>query len=232
MQSLQSYDVFADVLAKLTSPSAPGEINSAALNTGLIDLISRKLEVRQSERTSQSDFIPTGNRCSITLTPQTHSLLFKLLKSGESGSFIIPPAKPNTTLDLNPFARMADVRLTHIRCLARGMKTGNGSLFIELTHPGIETFVTEDGESVRLNHRSTTVSRTYNTVTGLPVGNGALDENHCMIGPFCEWIVRIPKEGNTGLDFTALESLQIEFEGKSRAFPASLLVDRASGPQD
>ena len=229
MQSLQSYDVFADVLGKLTSPSAPGEIDSAALNTGLIDLISKKLEDSESQRTSQSDFIPTGNRCSITLTPKTHSLLFNLLKSGESGSFTIPPATPNTTLDRNPFARMADVRLTHIRCLAHGMKTGNGSLLIELTHPGIETFVTEDGGSVRLNHRSTTVSRTYNTVTGLPVGNGALDENHCMIGPFCEWIVRIPRGGNTGLDFTALESLEIDFEGKSRAFPETAEPETAGG---
>jgi hypothetical protein len=219
MQSLQSYDVFADVLGKLTSQSAPGEISSAALNTGLIDLISQKLEASQNERTSQSDFIPEGNRCSITLTPKTHSLLFKLLKSGESGSFTISPATPNTTLDQNPFARMADVRLTHIRCLAPGMKTGNGSLLIELTHPGIETFVTEGGKRIRLNHPSTTVSRTYNTVTGLPVGNGALDENHRMIGPFCEWIVSIPRQGNTGLDLTALESLKIDFEGKSRSFP-------------
>jgi hypothetical protein len=218
MQSLQSYDVFADVLGKLTSQSAPGEINSAALNTGLIDLISKKLEASQNERTSQSDFIPEGNRCSITLTPKTHSLLFKLLKSGESGSFTIPPAMPNTRLDQNPFARMADVRLTHIRCLAPGMKTGNGSLLIEITHPGIETFVTEDGKSVRLNHPSTTVSRTYNTVTGLPVGNGALDENHRMMGPFCEWIVSIPRGKNTGLDFAELKGLKIDFEGKSRAF--------------
>jgi hypothetical protein len=220
MQSLQFYDVFADVLGSLTSSAAPGEINSAALNTGLIDLISQDLESRQRERSSPSKFMPNGNRCRITLTRKTHLILIKMLEKGKPGTFSILPPTPDTTLEKNPFARMADVRLTHIRCSAEGMATSDNFQSFEITHPGIETFVSEDGRPVRVNHGPLTMSRIYNSTTGVHTEGGALPENHCMIGPFCEWIVSIPSASNNELDLRKLNSLTIEFEGLSRPFVA------------
>jgi hypothetical protein len=218
MQSLQFYDVFVDVLGNLGSSSDPGEISSAALNTGLIDLISQDLESSQKDRSSPSDFVPNGNRCRITLTPTTHPILFKTLKSGKPGTFSILPPTPDTTLERSPFARMADVRLTHIRCLAGGMWTSDGIQAFELTHPGIETFVSEDARAVRLNHGPLTMSRIYDTKTNVHNGNGALPEEHRMIGPFCEWIISIPSGSHSELDLSNLDSLKIEFEGSSRPF--------------
>lgn len=220
MQSLQFYDVFADRLGSLTSPAAPGEINSEALNTGLIDLISEDLESWQNKRTSPSKFVPNGNRCRITLSRKKNLILIKMLQSGKPGTFSILPPDPNTTLENNPFARMADVRLTHIRCSAEGMVTSDNVQSFEITHPGIETFVSEDGHPVRVNHGPLTMSRIYNATTGVHTEGGALPENHSMIGPFCEWIISIPKASNDGLDLSKLTSLTMEFEGLSRPFAA------------
>jgi hypothetical protein len=216
LEALDSYDVFADVLGQMTS--TPGELNPAALNTALIDLISVALDKKQEHRTIETDYPPLGAQCRVTLTPSKNPLLFQKLKAGKAGSFTILPVAPHTAGDRNPFAGMSEVRIAGIRCTAQGMTTGDNVHTIEITHPGIETFYTEQGTSIRLHHNPVKVPCRY--VANSPVEFVALDEDHKLIGPFCSWIIRIPRDLNGGqrLDLTGLQSITVDFKGKYRPF--------------
>jgi hypothetical protein len=217
LQALDSYDVFADVLGSMTS--TPGELNPAALNTALVDLISNRLNEKQKHRTTRVAYTATGNHCRVRLTGSKYGLLFAKLKAGQEGTFTILPADPDATIDGNPFADMSEVRITGIRCTAQGMKTADNIHTIDITHPGIETFYTEDGRSIRLHHNPVTVPCRYDANSSSPVEFTALDRDHQMIGPFCSWILRISKSSNgAGLDLSGLQSITVEFKGNYRAF--------------
>ncbi len=217
MQALDSYDVFADVLGQLGS--TPGELDSSALKVGLIDIIEKKLAEKQSKGTL-TDYESLGSRCKVILTPEKNPLLFRMLSQGKAGTFQILPVGPDTTMERNPFARMAEVRVTGIRCTAIGATTSDGTLAFEITHPGIETFYREDGHSIRLRHTPVTTPCRYDMKSPGPPGYVALDRDHRMIGPFCAWIIRIPEAANDKLNLTGLHSITVEFQGKFRAFQA------------
>jgi hypothetical protein len=222
LESLNLYDVFVDVLGGLTDPKT-GDLMWSALATGLIDLIGKKLNETQSG-TNCEIFGPdpdTGKHLPVSwmLTPQKDPLVFAMLKGYKPGKFRILPADPQTTIDRNPFAGMADVRLNRIRCTANGMKTTPSNLHvITIRHPGQEAFVKEDGLKIQLNHIETKHECRYDAQTGTFPGGGELDQDHKMIGPFCEWEITIDKTLNMNLDLTGLESINIEFEGTYRAF--------------
>jgi len=63
------------------------------------------------------------------------------------------------------------------------------------------------------------------TVTSAPAATpapvltgGFLDAQRQMIGPFCQWSIRIPREYNSELDLSGLRSIIIEFEGTYQSF--------------
>jgi hypothetical protein len=217
LQSLDPYDVFADVLGKLGN-AEQGNLDKSALNTALIDLISNSLKAKQKLRTNRETFVPQGQHSSRTLTPQKDPLLFLMLKAHKPGKFQMMPARRETTIDRNPFAGMADVRLSHIRCTVEGMKTSDGIQVIEIRHPGFETLVREDGREFQLHHNDVLHQCSRNTKTGLVVNNGALDKDHNMIGPFCEWEITIPTEYNSKLELDEIQSITVDFEGTFRGF--------------
>jgi hypothetical protein len=217
LRSLNLYDAFGDALARLAG-AEDGELDSTALDTGLIDFIGQTLSAKQKPRTTRERFVPDGRHCSLTLTPDRYALLFRMLRGGKPGQFRLLLAKPDTQIEDNPFAGMADVRLTHIRCFAKGMKTSDDVHTIEISHPGIEAFVTEDGRQLQFRHSDVQHAFRYNAKTGRSTGNGALDEDHTSIGPFCEWTLAIPAKANAGLDLSGLESITVEFEGTWRKF--------------
>ena len=218
LESLESYDVFADVLGRLASGAQPGDLNAAALDAGLIDLISENLANKQKHKTSRSQFSPQGDHACVRLTPKTDPLLFLALKGGKAGTFTIPPVGPDTAIGRNPFAGMSDIRLTNIRCIAEGMTTADGVQYVKITHTGLDTFVTEDGRKVQLKHNPVTHTSIYNVKTGEHTGEGALDEDHRTIGPCCVWKLEIPAALNKDATLADLKSIRVEFEGKMRAF--------------
>jgi hypothetical protein len=228
LESLDPYDVFADVLGKLASGAQPGDLNAAALDTALIDMIGASLTNRQKHKTSRSQFVPQGDHCWLRLTPGSAPLLFPALKLGKPGTFVIPPAAPDTTIDRNPFAGMSDIRLTNIRCIAEGMTTSDDVQYIKITHTGLDSFITEDGRKVQLKHNPVTHASVYNAKTGEHTGKGALDEDHHMIGPCCMWTLEIPAALNKNLKLADLKSIKVEFEGVMRAFVPSLTSVSAS----
>jgi hypothetical protein len=138
--------------------------------------------------------------------------VFDQLQKGKPAKFRILPAGRNATIDRNLFAGKADVRLTHIGCMPTGIKTLNKTFKIKLTHPGSETFVDENGREVYLHHNPMTV-----ILEGTSRAKAELDKDHTMIGPFCEWIIEIPKAWNKQLDLSEFESIQFDFKGEFRA---------------
>ncbi len=215
-----SYDVFSTVLGRLASGSDPAELDSAALNTALIDIITKDLTTHLMAKTTSQDFKPDGSHCCLTLKrkpaaaasefdPFLTPAIFESLKSGEYTTFRILAPDRDATVDENPFAGMADVRLTHITCTPTEVKTKDTVFTIELTHSGAETFIDEKGREVHLIHNPVTLS-----LTGKDSAEVALDKDHTLIGPFCEWTIKIPKNA----DLTKLESITFGFKGTYRSF--------------
>jgi hypothetical protein len=116
---------------------------------------------------------------------------------------------------------------SEIRCAAKGVTTGDDVLVFRLTHPGIETFYREDGHSIGLHHIPVLLQYKFNMKSSKPPFK-MLDEDHSMIGPFCEWIIAIPALANRDLNLRTLESNAVEFKGKHRAFNVAPTLDAAS----
>ena len=148
----------------------------------------------------------------------TNPILFAMLQDGQAGTYQILPTDRNMTTEETPFAQKANVRLQKIRCRAIGMETSDNIHRIFLTHPGIETFVTEHDEKVGLWHTPFKHLCEFNSRNNEFMGDGALRPERWMIGPFCEWIIEIPKEANKNLDLTGLTGIEIEFEGTCQTF--------------
>lgn len=224
MESLSLYDVFSQVLGKLAaSATTDGELNSAALDTGFIDLISQKLRHEQDLQSNIQHFKPKGNQCWVRLVEEdapskgafqiVDPVLFALLRHHQAATFQLLPPDAEIGTKEHPFAQKANVRLRKIRCRAKGMRTSDKIHRIDITHPGIETFVTEHGEQVNLLHTPFTHTSEFDKSNDKFTRGGALREERWMLGPFCEWIIEIKKESNEDLDLTKLHSIEIEFEG-------------------
>jgi len=114
MQTLDVYDVFSDVLGRLTA-AGDADLNAAALDAGLIDLISQKLRNKQKHKTSVAPFPPEGRLCSVTETAKSNPLLFAMLARHQPGVFRITAPTVVSTVDRNPFAAMTFFRAIRIR---------------------------------------------------------------------------------------------------------------------
>ena len=240
LKSLDFYDVFADVLGQLSFSADAAELKSEALNTGLISFISTEMTNRLSYKTTLDSFEPKGAHCCMILTrdasalPSAASLvvdnetqaqfptgptpvvrpdLFNLLRQGKPARFRITAAHHKTDIEQSPFADKSDVRLTHLRCTPTGMKTSDNVYSLVLRHPGFETFVDENDREVHLHHNPVTLS-----LNGEFSAEVAVDQDHALIGPFCEWEIEISKQGNKGLDLSQLSSIKLEFKGTHRGF--------------
>ena len=228
--TLSDYDVFQDVLGKLKpAGSSPGRLNSASLDTALIDLVATQLSEQAKYQTNREKF-PDANEPPIrfTLTKETHRHVFRILSpaSGKHdatrvATFTLGAARKNSEADSNnPFEGMSDVRLSAIRCRIKGLVTSNNVHKVELRHSGIESFVSERDEEVILNHNSTVFTRSYKGDSAIAPEEGRLDEQHSgLIGPFCTWQLRIISPGGDAtVDIRKISSIDLEFAGTHRSF--------------
>ena len=248
LRYLDSMDVFSGVLGKLAGDEDVAELNITALSAALIELDSAKLDKTVQFKTSRQIFEPEGAHFAILLVrPKAKDVgetapaagnesiiklenltFFNNLRAGKAARIRLLGARRVSSMkDGNPFAGASDVRLTHVRCQVAGVVTGDGICKLELTHPGSETFVDENDREVHLHHSETKVTLTCRVGTPKdpkpPVGKPnddwvALDEDHLLIGPFCEWTVAMPENSNLHLNPASIESLRLDFRGTCRSF--------------
>ena len=182
LKSLDPYDVFSNVLGKLASGVDPAELDTAALNAGLIDLMSADLKDRLNKKTASQDFGQTDAPCSIILSsgpvPLIRSDLMRLLRDGK-------PAKVS-------FPRMTGVRLTQLKCTPAGINS-------------------DDPFTVKLTHRNR-VTLLFLTSGGSGSADVSVNEDQKAAGPFRDFSIEIPKDGNKDLDLSQLESIRIHFK--------------------
>jgi hypothetical protein len=218
LHSLQKCDLFAELPA-----NDSGEISNATLCTAFISFINKTSSLTDVAKSGRSRMQPSGVQYTVTLTDD----IIALLKDKQSTTFKLRPPAPNDTPANNPFAGAADIRLTHIRPMAKYLFTTNNRYSIELIHKGKESFLTADGDVVKLDHSPYLQTFTYEG-NGKHIDDGKLDDNYSsMMGPFCleGWEISIPDESNAWehpeRSRDQLESITIEFEGEKRTFTAA-----------
>ena len=224
MQSLSTKDVFVDVLGKVVEGGKqPTNVGTAALYAAQIDLIADELKTENARTANIEQFHAQGEHCRIVLTKEKNRLAFAMLKANKSAVVPVLHARQGDDTDRTPFSGMSNVRLSAIRITVKGMKTRDNVYSIKFTHPGVETFVKNDNREVVLHHTPFTHRYRYgpdDTADPETKAKAAqLDPGRRMIGPFCQWMLDIPKDENADLDLSGLEEITIEFEGTDQPFP-------------
>jgi hypothetical protein len=278
LQILNTKDIFADVLGQLMpGGQRPDTVDSTAFRTALIDFIAGRLK-DENRRQSTIESFPQAWVCRLVVMKEKNPLLFAMLQAGKEGIVSILPARKVTDADHTPFPGMANIRLSAVRACAVGMKTDDNTHVIEVTHSGVETFVTENDTPVSVNHQKVHHEYRYNAtmlvpveaamravaaatsgegagtgaavgasvsagsaasatdelvktmgavdakkavssaIAGLGLTGGVLDAQRQMIGPFCQWSIKIPSTYNHGLDLSGLEAIILDFAGTYQSF--------------
>lgn len=138
----------------------------------------------------------------------------------------VPPVLPSTIAADHPLHGLCNVRLTKVRFVAVGATTDKGMLFVQIEHGGIETFVRDDGSSVKFEHGQLTVDYCYEIADTTFQGPGTIDGDigeksegqFAKVGPFTNWKIRVSPDHNTGLSLANVKEAYLEFEGQFEAF--------------
>jgi hypothetical protein len=139
----------------------------------------------------------------------------------------IAPAVQSTNIADNPFAGMANVRLTLVRARITGATTSDQVLRINIAAGGSETIVAPDNTQVGFTHDPSGALFKYNYVTGeieneadfgVVDSGGGSSSTWALIGPFTTWTVHPDPLLNLDLDLTNVTQLSLEFQGTTYAF--------------
>ena len=229
LQSLDSYDVFTDMIGELVpAGQEPDTINSTTLGGALIDIAVNRLtiSVEVPQKFGLQPNIPKPvDRVRVVVTEADERLLFAMLRIGKTGSFTLTPAHAGDSTAKTPFFDKANVRLSEIRCWSDGLITKSGRQHFGLTHSGIDHFVTSKNKEVVLVHDPVGVTSEYDA-TEKRFGDQTLPPDYQTIGPFTEWFVSLDPNYNTfnlkpdgkTHDLTGLTSITLEFSGTYQRF--------------
>nr|MDQ3280211.1 hypothetical protein [Acidobacteriota bacterium] len=133
----------------------------------------------------------------------------------------IPPALPETSIDDNPFAGRADVRIRSALVRIEGAKTRDGELAVYLTHSGGETIVDMAGRPLDFVHSEIKTLLQYNYETGVVSAGGTITlpgSRYAAVGPFAEWRIVVDPALNRSLDLSGVTAVVLEFQITHRTF--------------
>lgn len=124
-----------------------------------------------------------------------------------------------------PFAGLANVRLTTVRVYVEGARTSNDQLHVSIMHGGYETVVSQANSAMSFIHKPLSVTFQYEltqpdsiSIDGT-IGRTTANDNFALIGPFTTWSVKVDPGLNVGLDLSQVTQVIIEFSGTCSAFP-------------
>lgn len=129
------------------------------------------------------------------------------------------PASPG-----QPFAGLANVRLTTVRVYAEGARTQEGTLRVSIMHGGYETIVPKTNAAMSFIHNPLNVTFEYDLAQPCTIlmdgtiGSTMPNDNFALIGPFTTWTFKVDPALNPGLDLGQITGLTIEFSGTASSF--------------
>jgi hypothetical protein len=219
MKSLRVRNMFSEMLRTLPQT---GQIDAAAFTQESLQNLYD--EVMDNLKLSSP---PGPATAAIIFRQNTHPDVFESLAREGIATFSVEKATSKTTK--GPFAYMANVRLTKVRCWAGGLQTGEKHHF-RLVHSGREIFVSSKGEQLTVDHEPSTLSYAYSSNATIdPTSEGfefhgteepkpLVGTKFALLGPFTTWHVLIAKK----TDWAKATSLRVEFDVVSEGFEAHL----------
>ncbi|MDR0207684.1 MAG: hypothetical protein LBJ33_00830 [Pseudomonas putida] len=207
-----------DGLRALIGLDDPSQINTATLT------VAQNLLLTNFENAiTQGQEAETFSALQLVISDSATLAAFR-----ENPQLLIPiaPAMTDTPLSpVQPFAGLANVRLTTVRAYVKGASTSDGSLRVSLMHGGYETVVSPTNLAMSFIHKPLSVMFQYDLavqdtilIDGT-IGSSTLSDNYALIGPFTTWSVKVDPGLNPGLDLSQVSSITIEFSGTFNAFP-------------
>ena len=213
LKSLQVRNMFSEMLSKLP---AAGQIDAATFTQKSLDDLYTKI---MDELKSTSP--PGLGTAHIVFQKDEHPEMFEALRRDGIATFMIRRATSKTTE--GPFAHMANVRLTRVRCWAGGLEPGKKHSFT-LVHTGRETFVKFTGEEVTVDHDAVPIFYAYWGSDIDPAFERfkfqgeeeamTLSGKFALIGPFTTWNILVDNKD----DREKATSLRVEFDVVKQVF--------------
>ncbi|MFO1037510.1 MAG: hypothetical protein U1E45_11740 [Geminicoccaceae bacterium] len=209
MRSLQARNFFGEMLRTLPDG---GQIDAATFTqSSLQDLYD---EVLDDLKLSS----PTGpGTAALVFTKDTHPEMFAALAKEGVATLAVRKATSKTTR--GPFAYMANVRLSRVRCWVGGLSAGEKH-HLRLVHSGRETFVSAAGKELTVEHDSCTLAYAYTASTeidptakdfqfhGTEEAKPLAGTKFGLLGPFTTWYLLI----DDAEDRVKATSLRVEFD--------------------
>lgn len=154
---------------------------------------------------------------------QLQALKMKLSKNSPEHftTISVPYADLQSSIDDNPFAGNADVRVSNVRVYLEGAKTADNILRLTIQHMGDENMVTVYNEKRHFTHNRLVFAFEYNLKTGAVLVDKFVDgENseYALPGPFATWRIGVSTLSNKQLDLSGVTKAWFEFSGYSRMF--------------
>ena len=155
--------------------------------------------------------------------------VFESLRKNRITDVMLPPSVREAPIA--PFNDMSHVRLRVARCWLKGATSTNGLVRLELTHTGVDTFITPDDRSVEVTHDPLQIDFWYwadrvgelaalETRPGIDTSHsqpkdGNLNdpehhENYASVGPFAKWTIRV-LDNEKVVDLSKVEAIAFEF---------------------
>lgn len=235
--ALEPCPLFSDVLGN----RHPADIDHDALSAAADSLRKRLEQAVEKLKSPPEQF----TELAVKLSDVSPLSVERLRKTGVCTFRLHAPTKATSATE-NPFAGLADVRVTTVRAWLVGArmkesKDGNADdlVRVKLTHLGNEDVappvpITEGRRqrpTLSFSHESVDLTfryvfgheRTPKALRGHGTEDGTITDpqgksEYSQIGPFARWRVEVSRQLNPSLDLSGLEDVVLEFSGGNRTF--------------
>jgi hypothetical protein len=234
-------------LAKVLKLGSPNQINYQVLSGVAEALYEKRTQQIQASLSKMVQRFPPaeanyrGTGICVLANVRTHRAAIRNLRENGIASFVIAAPTSESTLDENPFATHANVRINRVRIWVLGVKTGDGMCHIRARHKGNEWVRGVDNVIVHFSHEPVDLQFVYDwtkvfwnmqklyvehpdavlehggvdgdlTYKGDFAGSAYLP----LIGPFAEWEITLSDKDNRALDRSQIAALCFDFHGFSQ----------------
>lgn len=177
-----------------------------------------------------------GTNCSHFPANQQKGISFKLtphqldfMKKNYEAMVSIPLQKHEADTK-SPFAGLADVRITKVRCFLNGAKAKQGApnseVLLNITHSGQEQLISRDNAIYNFHHDKREVPFQYDlNDTASVVIDGNFGESfhgektpYALYGPYTTWKIEVDKSFRSRIDLSELKEVTLEFHGTCYSF--------------
>ncbi|WP_027086557.1 hypothetical protein [Cohnella panacarvi] len=129
----------------------------------------------------------------------------------------------------SPFAGLANVRITKVRCYLNGAKAKPGApdseILLNITHSGQEQLISRNNAVYQFHHDKREVPFRYDLNDETIVIDGGFGESlpgektpYALFGPYTTWKIEVDKSFRSRIDLSELKEVTLEFHGTCYSF--------------